>query len=67
VAEVHEAGVFRQDAVMEQLQFHEDATTLADGGVAARDAARALARYHEARGNTDEAARWQSQAAPPGR
>jgi tetratricopeptide (TPR) repeat protein len=56
-----------RDAETMLLGVHEDATTLADGGVAARDAARALARYHEARGNTDEAARWQSQAAPPGR
>jgi tetratricopeptide (TPR) repeat protein len=47
------------------LGAHQDATALADGGVAARAAARALAQYHEARGNTTEAARWQALATPP--
>jgi serine/threonine-protein kinase len=47
------------------LGAYQDATTLADGGVAARDAARALVRYYEPRGNASEASRWRDLATPP--
>jgi hypothetical protein len=46
---------------------YDDALTVADGGTAARHAARALASFHEARGNTSEATHWQTQSAEPPR
>jgi hypothetical protein len=49
------------------MSAYDDALTVADGGTAARHAARALARFHEARGNAAEATRWQTQGADPPR
>ena len=42
------------------LSVWEDAGTVEDGGVAARDAAGSLARFYAAAGDADEASRWRT-------
>jgi hypothetical protein len=46
------------------LSTFEAAGAVPDGGVAAREAARSLAQFHEARGNAQAAENWRARAAP---